>query len=142
MKDNNPSFFIYFFLVSNVIPIIIISMVKILVKSALETIEKNSWKLKYAKPKTIKWWIIVKIEINTIALLNATVRKLNSKYSKSDFPSTIFKTGSRMKAINREAAALIPPESEKKSTERPRKKLKINNKLIFFRNGNKNIQDM
>lgn len=80
--------------------------------------------------------------MNTIALPNATVRKLNSIYSKSDFPKTIFKIGSLMKAIKREAAAFIPPESEKKSTESPRKKLKIKNKLIFFLNGNKYTQDM
>lgn len=40
------------------------------------------------------------------------------------FPITLFKTGILIKAINKVAAALIPPESENTSMHNPIKKLK------------------
>jgi len=78
--------------------------------------------------------------MNINVLPNAIDLKLNNTKSKSDLLKIIFKIGNLIKAINNVAAALIPPESEKKSMVKPNKKLKINNKLWFFLIGNKNTQ--
>lgn len=58
-------------------------------------------------------------------LLIERLLKLNKIWSKSDFLRTAFNIGSLIKAIKTDAAAFIPPESEKKSTDKPRKKLNI-----------------
>lgn len=70
-------------------------------------------------------------------LSTETALNLNSRKSKSDFLKTAFKIGSLINAINNVAEALIPPEFEKKSTERPNKKLAIRNMLLFFLIGNR-----
>lgn len=60
-------------------------------------------------------------------------------WSKSDFLKTAFNIGSLIKAIKTDAAAFIPPESEKKSTDKPNKKLKIKMDAGFFLTGNRKI---
>ena len=53
-KYKRPVLFIYFFLVNNIIPKILINMVKTLVKRVFEIIVTNESKLKYSRLKTIK----------------------------------------------------------------------------------------
>ena len=48
---------------------------------------------------------------------------------------TLCNTGILIKAINRVAAALIPPESEKISMNKPKKKLNNKKKLIILSDG-------
>jgi len=84
----------------------------------------------------------VKIVIKKKALLNAIPLILNNRKSKSDFLNISFNIGNLKYAINKVAAAFIPPEFEKKSIEIPNKKLSIKNVALFFLIGNKNIQTM
>jgi len=59
---------------------------------------------------------------------------LSELYSSSLLSKIIFRTGILIKAINRVAAAFVPPELEKISMNNPKKKLnKINDPSIFLR---------
>ncbi len=84
----------------------------------------------------------VNIVMYNSVLLNGINLRLKRRKSKSDLLKIVFSIGSLTKAINNVAAALTPPESEKKSTERPSKKLPIRSKVLFFLKGNRNTHTM
>jgi predicted hydrolase (HD superfamily) len=115
-------------------------MVNILVKIVFFRILRKSLKLKYSSENIIKWCITVNVVMYKNILSKGIDLILNNTKSTSDFLKIAFNTMSLINAINKVAAALIPPESEKKSIERPSRKLKIKNKLLSFFRGNKNTQ--
>ena len=64
---------------------------------------------------------------------------LNELYSNSLLSNIPFRTGILIKAMNRVAAALVPPELEKISIKSPKKKLSRINELSILFNGYKKI---
>ena len=60
---------------------------------------------------------------------------LKTTKSISVFLKMIFKSGNRIKAINKVAAAFVPPELENISINKPIKKQKNNTGILSFLNG-------
>ncbi len=91
--------------------------------------------LKYSKLKMMKLWVNAKIETYDKIFRKGCFVMLKTTKSISLFLRITLSRGNLMKAINRVAAAFVPPEFEKISILNPNKKQKNKTGILSFLKG-------